>query len=84
VCLVGLRLVVRRFGPGGLFRINVRIGRRAGHAKLLVGPVAEIYQPAAFGTKRTRRIIIPLGGFSAGGTFHKREKNGVNRKVGAS
>ncbi len=69
--LVVCQLVVGRAGPGGLVRINVRLGGRPGHAKLFVGPAAKIDQPAAFGTERTRRIVIPFGGLAAGGTFHR-------------
>lgn len=43
VCLISCRLVVSRRGPGGLVRIHVRIGRRAGHAELFIGPAAKIY-----------------------------------------
>jgi len=59
-----------------IFVVLNRVSRNRAprHAILFAYPLAEIDQLAAFGTKGSKRIIVPLDFFVAGRTFFHEPK----------
>jgi hypothetical protein len=57
--------------PNPIIRAGFRDSFTPGHAIFLAHPFTEIHELAAFGTKRSKGIVLPLYVFVAGGTLHR-------------
>jgi len=54
------------------WRLGVFAGQRlAGNSIFTLNPAAEVNELAAFGTEWTKKIVFPLGRFTAGWTLHE-------------